>query len=224
MQKTSRERTIMVVNAAPENKTAEILLYGYIGGDDVVALDFVRELRALEKTCDLINIRINSVGGSIFDGFAIFNAIRAAKCNVDTYIDGIAASMASVIALAGRKCYMSKVARYMSHRASGGCFGNADELRTNAELLEGLESDISNIYAARTGLTPEEAKAKYLPVGKDRWITAQEALSEKIIDGIYDAPMPELNVPQDAKVEDMWEAYAAITPTNSIQTETLFVL
>ena len=170
--------------------TAELLVYGYIG-DEVVAASFTAELKELEKEYANINIRINSCGGGIFDGFAIYNAIKNCKCVIDTYIDGVAASMGTVIALAGRKIYMSKVATFMTHRASSFAMGSADDLRTTADMMEGLEDSICAIYAKRTGLTKEEAKAKYF-TGEDRWLTAQQCLDEKLIDGIYDAESVEL--------------------------------
>ena len=142
-----------------ENNIAEILLYGYIG-EDVISGDFVRELKRLENVNKKINIRINSGGGSIFEGLAIFNAIKNCKAEVIGYIDGIAASMGSVIAMACKKVYMSKVAMFMTHRASGMAFGNANDMRTYAQLMETLESAICSIYAAKTGLTTEQAKQK----------------------------------------------------------------
>ena len=168
-----------------DNNTAEMLLYGYIGGDDVTASDFVRELKALENVNSKINIRINSGGGSVFDGFAIFNAIKNSKVTVETYIDGIAASMGSVIALAGSKVYMSKLARFMTHKPSGFAAGSANEMRQNAQLLEGLENSLASIYAAKTGLTLDQAKEKYL-TNSDKWFTADEASTEGFVDAIYD--------------------------------------
>lgn len=196
--------------------TAEILLYGYIGDWDISAADFVRELRELEKTYSRINVRINSGGGSVFDGFAIFNAMRNSKAHIETYIDGVAASMGTVIALGGKRVHMSKVAKFMTHRASGGAYGNADEMRQTAELLEGLENSIAAIYASKTGLTVDEAKGKYLN-NNDNWLSAQQALEAKIVDGIYDADP--IEVPKNSTDErELYEAYskrynvAAFTP------------
>jgi ATP-dependent protease ClpP protease subunit len=216
---------ILVLNKAGKS-AAEILLYGYIGGDEIVASDFIRELSNCEKEYSKINIRVNSGGGSIFDGFTMFNAIRNSKADIDIYIEGMAASIASVIAMAGRKCYMSRVGRLMTHRAKGSVYGNADEMRKTAELLEGLEKDIAGIYANRTGLSVEASSAKYLAAGGDRWLTAQEALTEKLIDGIYDAPQSEPKSPQNATEKEMWQAYEAIgLPENLLsEIETHYVL
>lgn len=168
-----------------QNKTAEIFVYGYIG-DEVMAADILTAIRALENVNDKIIFRINSGGGNMFEGLAIFNAIRNCKCATEAMIDGVAASMGSVIPMACNSVQMSKVAMFMTHRASGLMGGNANEMRNYAQLMESMETAVCNIYAAKTGLTCEEARTKYIS-NEDRWLTAQEALAEKIIDGIYDS-------------------------------------
>ncbi len=170
---------------------AEILLYGYIGSDDVNANDFTQEFKKLEATCSLIKLRINSGGGSVFEGLAIFNVIKNSTCEVHAYIDGLAASMASVIILACDKIFMSKVAMLMTHRPSGAAMGNTDQLKASADMLEQLEATIAGIYAQRTGLPEAEVRTKYMGTS-DNWMSAKEALTAKIIDGIYDAPAKHL--------------------------------
>lgn len=183
-----------------DNQTAEILLYGYIGGDKLNAADFVAELKMIEANYTTIKLRINSGGGSIFEGFAIFNAIKQSSCKVDAYIDGLAASMASVIVLACDKIYMSKVAMLMTHRPSGAAMGNPDQLRSTADMLEQLEETVCTIYKDRTGLTMEEVKTKYMGIS-DNWLSAQDALTAKLIDGVYDAPKPASLPPATMRAE-----------------------
>lgn len=177
---------VWAVNKLDKN-TAEILLYGYIGSDKVNADAFVKELKQLETQYQTINLRINSGGGSIFEGLAIFNAIGQSSCAIDAYIDGLCASMASVLILRCRKIYMSKVAMLMTHRPSGAAIGNPDQLRSTADMLEGLEETVCSIYAERTGLSIEDVKKKFMGTS-DNWLTAEDALECKLIDGIYDAP------------------------------------
>lgn len=216
---------VQVINKATKTEAAEILLYGYIGGDEVVAKDFVRELRELEKEYSLINVRINSGGGSIYEGFTIFNAIRNAKVPVDTYVDGLAASMGTVIAAAGRKRYMSKIARQMTHRASGFAFGNADDLRGCADMMEGLEEEIAGIYAECTGLTAAECLAKYIKTGSDRWVTAKQALEEKLIHGIYDSASTAPDAPKNATEKELCGSYMdLLNPQNSLQNDNLLFI
>jgi ATP-dependent protease ClpP protease subunit len=172
-----------------DNKTAEIMLYGYIGSDQVKAADFVAELKRLETKYSTIKLRVNSGGGSIFEGLAIFNAIRQSTCTIEAYVDGLAASMASVIILACKKIHMSKVAMLMTHRPNGAAIGNPDQLRSTADMLDDLEKTVCQIYAERTRLSIDQVKAKYMGTS-DNWHTAEEALREGLIDSIYDAPKP----------------------------------
>lgn len=199
------KKTFWIVNKL-DAKTAEIYLYGYIGYyDDVTAAAFVKELKELERDYKHINIRINSGGGQVYDGFAIFNAIRNSKATIDCYIDGMAASMGGVIAMACNKIYMSRVAQFMSHRVSGGCFGNADEMERTAKTLIQLEDSICKIFAERTGKTAEDCREQYLNKG-DRWLSAEECLQEGLIDDIYDAT--EMVAPQNiSDAEQLWQAY-----------------
>jgi ATP-dependent protease ClpP protease subunit len=199
------------------NKTAEILLYGYIGSDDVSASAFVKELKALAEENDTIHVRINSGGGSVFEGLAIFNALLACKAETVAYIDGLAASMATVVAMGCKKICMSKIAKFMTHSASGFQFGNAKSMRESAQLLESIDQIMCSIYADRTGKTPEQCKKDYLAKG-DRWFSADEAFAEKLIDEVYDA-VP-LTIPATATSEEqIWahfneHRFAAILQQN----------
>ena len=172
------------------NKKGELFIYGNIGtgGGEISANVFNSQLKIAEQSFAEIDIRINSGGGNIFEGFAIFNAMRNSKAVINIFVDGIAASMGSVIALAGKKVLMSRNAMFMTHRAKCVAVGNANEIRQSALLLEKLEAIVCEIYANKTGLSIEAAKAKYLNES-DLWMSADEALKDRIIDGIYDAPV-----------------------------------
>lgn len=173
-------------NMIPSPDTACILLYGEIGGlDGINDKDIVSELYEYASMYRSIDVRVNSPGGSVYAGMAIFNALRASDADITIYIDGIAASMASVIALCGKPVYMSQYARLMLHNPYGGCYGNKEEMKAVAEQLEALEDTLADMYASKTGKTREEIKDAYFD-GKDHWITAKEAREMGFIDGIYD--------------------------------------
>lgn len=143
-----------------------------------------------------INVRINSNGGDVYSGIAIYNALKGSKADIHIYVDGIAASMASVIALCGKPVEMSKYARLMLHSVSGGCYGNKREMQRCIEEIESLEDSLSDIYAGRLGMNKEEVKATYFD-NEEHWLTAEEALRLGFIDGIYDAdPVPEDSTPE----------------------------
>jgi ATP-dependent Clp endopeptidase proteolytic subunit ClpP len=187
--------------------TACLLLYGEVsdeGGDGKISSrDFVSELLYLDNAYSRIEIHINSVGGEVYPGIAIFNAIRECKSDVTLYVDGIAASIAGVITLCGRKVKMSQYARMMLHSVSCGCFGNKNDLRDAIQTIEGLEDTISKIVSKRCGITPEEVKAAYFD-GKDHWITAEEALKAGLVDEIYDV---DETVPEGSTYEDVYRIF-----------------
>lgn len=164
-----------------------ILLYGNIGDyDRANPGDFAQQLMDAEKEYGPIDVRINSKGGDVYAGIAIFNALRQSKADITIYIDGIAASMASVVAFCGKRVKMSKYARLMIHSISGGAYGNKEELKACIAEIEALEATLCAIYADKSGRTVEEIKAEYFD-GKDHWLTAEEALAAGLIDEIVDA-------------------------------------
>lgn len=173
-----------------------IFLYGDIGDyTEVQSGRIAREVMEAECVSRRIHVRINSNGGEVYSGIAIFNALRQSKADIRIYVDGIAASMASVIALCGKPVEMSKYARLMLHSVSGGCYGNKQDLQRCMEEIESLEGSLSEIYAGRLGISQEEVRQTYFD-GEDHWLTAQEALDLGFIDGIYDAdPVPADSTP-----------------------------
>lgn len=185
-------------NIIPGEDTCCILLYGDIGDSygAVTSGQIARELMAAEAAYKNIDVRINSVGGEVYTGIAIFNALRASKANITLYVDGVAASMASVIALCGKPVYMSRYARLMLHSVSGGCYGNKKDLKEVLDEIESLEDTLCQMYAERLGKDKAAIKTAYFD-GTDHWLTADEALGLGLVDGIYDAdPVPEDSTPE----------------------------
>lgn len=194
-------------------KTASLLLYGEIsdkGGDGKIASrDVVNELMYLDGNYENLNIRINSVGGDVYPGIAIFNAIRQCRSNVTIYIDGIAGSIAGVIALCGRRVEMSRYARMMLHNVSGGCFGNKKDLQDMISTIESLEDTIAEIIGTRSGKDKEEVKSTYFD-GTDHWLKADEALGLGLIDAIYDVEP----IPDESSTDDIYRIF-----TNRLELE-----
>ena len=184
-------------NIIPGKDAACILLYGEIGEyDRVRSGDIARELIEAESASRQIDVRINSIGGDIFTGMAIFNAFRQSAADITIYIDGVAASMGSVIAACGKPVKMSRYARLMVHSPSGGAYGNAGEMEETAGMLKSLEDTLCEIYAARCKKTKEEIRSEWFD-GKDHWFTARQAVELGLVDEIYDAdPVPEDSTPE----------------------------
>lgn len=188
-------------------ETAVILLYGEIsdeGGEGkICSRNFVSELMYLDENYPNLNIRINSVGGDVYPGIAIFNAIRQCRSRVTVFIDGIAASIAGVIALAGQRVEMSRYARMMLHNVSGGCYGNKQDLRDMIATIEGLEDTIAEIIGSRCSMSAEEIKRTYFD-GADHWLKADEALKLGLVDALYDV---EETVPDGSTTDDIYRIF-----------------
>ena len=171
-------------NIIPGDGKCVMLLYGEIGYD-VRDVDVLKEILEAERTYGKIDVRINSVGGDVYTGIAIFNALRQSKADIHIYIDGIAASMASAIALCGKPVEMSRYARLMIHTVRGGCWGTKKEMEECIQQLDALEGSLCSMYASRLGKSEEEIRSTYFD-GDDHWMSAQEAMEQGFIDGIYD--------------------------------------
>lgn len=154
---------------------AEVLIYSTIGEswweETVSAKSLVAELAELEV--DTIDVRLNSPGGSVFDGNAIYNALRRHSASVTTYVDGCAASIASIIALAGDRVVMAPNAVMMVHNPWLFAMGDSAELRKAADLLDKLRTTLVGTYASRT-LLPEDQIMQMMDA--ETWIDAEEAV------------------------------------------------
>lgn len=158
---------------------AEILIYDEISdplfekfGIGMSALSFAKELRALGDV-KVLNIRINSPGGEVFDGQAIYSLLRDHKAAKTVYVDGIAASIASVIAMAGDKIVMPQNAMLMIHEPSALCWGTPADMRKMAEDLDKVAESIVAVYARKTGKDPAEIKQL---MAEETWMTAADAI------------------------------------------------
>lgn len=166
-------------------KPAEVLIYGNIGDrwneDGVIASELVRDLSALEA--DTINLRINSYGGSVPDGLAIYNALRRHKATVNVFVDGVAISCASYIAMAGDTITMAKNSQMMIHAPWTFAYGNSNDMREQADILDRYAKAMASAYADKSGKTYEDALA-LLTDGKDHWFLADEAKAEGFADEV----------------------------------------
>ena len=156
------------------NKRGEIWLYdqvgeGYFGG--MSAKQFTDDLNKLGQV-DTINLRINSPGGSVFDGVAIYNALKRHPARIEVDVDGIAASIASVIAMAGDEIRMAGNAMMMIHDPHGMTMGSAADMRKTADLLDQVKGLIVDTYAKRTGKVDTTIADM---MAAETWMTAAEA-------------------------------------------------
>lgn len=175
----------LITNFKAKSKDeADIEIYSDIGeswwGESITAKKFKKDLEALGDVKKL-NIYINSLGGSVFDGQAIYSQLKRHKAEKTVYIDGIAASIASVIALAGDKIIMPKNALFMIHRAWTFQIGNANDMRKMADDLDVVDETILNVYREKTALLRDEILEL---MDAETWMTADEALDYGFVDEI----------------------------------------
>jgi ATP-dependent Clp endopeptidase proteolytic subunit ClpP len=173
---------------AKGNDTAEILVYDQIGqnswtGEGLTAKAFAEKLSAMGKLKN-INVRINSPGGSVFDGTAIYNTLKNNPAKVTTIIDGAALSVASIIAMAGDEIRMAKNGYLMIHDPSGVARGGAGDMRKMAEMLDTVKNSLVTTYAERSKQSPEKIAEM---MTAETWMTASEAKELGFVDSVTES-------------------------------------
>jgi ATP-dependent protease ClpP protease subunit len=165
------------------NKSAELMIYDMIGGwDGVTAKRVADDLRSIGRV-DLINVRLNSFGGEVFEGYAIYNQLKRHPARVEIDIDGAACSIASIIACAGDTVRMARNAMYMIHDPSGVAMGNAADMRKAADLLDQVREQLVDTYVGKTGL--DWARVSNLMTA-ETWFKAADAAELGFVDQVTD--------------------------------------
>ena len=173
-------------NARGEPSTQTVLIYGDIGegwdGETVSAREFVAALQGVDA--QYLDVRINSYGGSVTDGLAIYNALKRHPAAVTISIDGVAASIASLIAMAGDTIMMADNALMMVHAPWALAIGNAADMRETADTLDRYAQAMASAYAPRLG---RDQALSLLTDGADHWYTAAEANGLGLIDSVTES-------------------------------------
>ncbi|VUS29720.1 ATP-dependent Clp protease proteolytic subunit [Klebsiella pasteurii] len=170
------------VKASQKPAEAVIDIYDEIGFWGISAQQFKQDLDALGELKN-ITLHINSPGGNVGDGVAIFNLLRGTGAYITVHIDGIAASMASVIAMVGHKVIMPGNTMMMIHKPWGSAAGNADEMREYADFLDKWEGLLLTAYTTKTGKSAEEIAVM---LADETWLTATECVELGFADEISD--------------------------------------
>lgn len=175
-------RTWFTITNQDGADTAEVWIYDEIGYWGVSAGDFVSQLGQIQARN--LTVHINSPGGEVWDGLAIYHALRQHPANVTTVVDGAALSAASFIAQAGDERLTAAQSQWMIHDASGGCYGNAAEMIVMAEVLDQMSGMIAEIYRDRGGLTVAKWRNLMRADGVGTWYTADAAVEVGLADRI----------------------------------------
>ena len=178
-QPTAHMKTSPWYSIRNAGTSAEISIYEEIGMGGVTPAAFISELAALKSLP--ITVRINSLGGSVFDGLAIYNLLRDHVGGVTIRIDGVAASMASVVAMAGTRVIMSESALMMIHNPNSEVAGEASDLRNMAGVLDQVKNSLVAAYQRKTNLPPNRLAAM---MDAETWMSAADALELGFIDAI----------------------------------------
>ncbi len=182
MAKLRQGRTDWYSIKAKAGGTAEIAIYDEIGYFGVTAGDFLDELKALDVK--RIDVRINSPGGDVWDGLAIYNSLRNHPAEITTYVDGLAASAASIIVQAGDHRVAAKASEVMIHEAWGLVVGNAADMRDTADRLDQASGVIAGVYADRAGGTVDGWREA---MRAESWYTGTEAADAVLVDEVAGA-------------------------------------
>ncbi len=170
------------IRVQTNDRQATVYVYDVI--DDWWGIDaesFVREVNGLDV--DILNIRINSPGGDVFTARAMQTALAQHPAHVVVHVDGLAASAATFLAMGANEVRITESAFFMIHKGWSFTVGNADELRTQAELLDLIDSNMANEYATRTGLDQNTVLDM---MADETWMSGQQAVDNGFADRLAD--------------------------------------
>ncbi|EGK4884819.1 Clp protease ClpP [Salmonella enterica] len=177
---------------------ATVTLYDEIGAFGITARDFAEELSTLGRVSQ-IDLHIHSPGGDVFEGLAIYNLLKNHQARIVVTVDGVAASMASVIAMAGDRVRMPENAMMMIHRPRGIAGGESSDIRRYADLMDKLEETLIPAYTAKTGKTSEEIAAM---LEAETWMDGKECLAHGFADELL-APVKAMAKLDSQRIEGM---------------------
>lgn len=215
VERPRREAGYTILNATSDE--AVIRIYDEIWQFGVNALDLVNDLDGI--TAPNIRVEINSPGGDVFDGIAIYNALRTHPAHVTTRVDGLAASIASVIAQAGDHRVMVASSQMMIHNAWGMTIGNQHDHEEMIAVLEVQDGTLADIYASKSGRTPDHFREL---MNQESWLTAERAVEEGLADEILDPadkPKARLSDKIASAVSAVEEAVSSAETVSAVRAE-----
>lgn len=194
---------------------AEIHIYGYIGPwDEIDYKRFQNTFRDLLNNNSEITVRIHSGGGSVYEGLAIYDLMRASDATIKVVVEGMAASMGSILALGGDEIQMTENAFFMMHAPSGGAWGNKKKLSGVIDQLENCEQRLKSIYADRTQASDQDI-SDWMNTDKDTWLDADSCLNLGICDEVIKPTKKrKFENPENKTPEAIWAGFEGSAPKN----------
>jgi ATP-dependent protease ClpP protease subunit len=184
MGMTPPERSWYQINASATDEPVDVMIYDEIGNWGITAHQFASDLTDKASRSSLIRVHLHSLGGDVFEGLAIYNMLKNHPATIEVYIGGIAASMGSVIAMAGDTIYIPENAWIMVHKPWGIQGGNADDMRQYADLLDQFETSLVGAYTNKTGLSHEKISEL---LTAETWLMGKDAVELGFADQLTDA-------------------------------------
>lgn len=233
MEKMGKQKTKQVNRkfwdmkmSANNDKSADIFIYGEVTKwaweeyGEVSSITFKKDLDELDDEVEVINLYINSPGGSVFEGLAIYNMLQRHKARIIVHVDALAASIASVIAMAGDEIRMPGNALMMIHNAWTWTSGNADALRKAAEDLDRINQSSIQTYLQKTGNKLSEETLKAL-LDAETWLSADQAFEYGLCDVVEEANQMAASISDDlfAKYRNVPKQLQQSQPSPSISAE-----
>lgn len=198
-----------------DRSAADVFIYDEVGYYGVTAHQFVQDISDLQVAT--INLRINSPGGEVFDGVAIYNALKNHKAAVQVTVDGLAASAASFIAMAGNKITMRRGSQMMIHEAAGLCIGNSADMRDLADNLDRVSGTIASFYAERAGGTVDEWRDR---MRAETWFTGEEAVAAGLADEFEDPASAAADAAPEAAIAAVDDTAPIVAATDEVPQHT----
>lgn len=196
---------------------SEILIYGFIGQwDEVDYKGFQDTFRKLLNKSKNVTVRIHSGGGSVYEGLAIYDLMRSSDTHIKVIVEGMAASMASVLALGGDTIEMTENAFFMMHAPSGGYWGSKEGFKSYIQQLENCENRLKEIYKERTKASDQEIE-NWMKPNQDTWLDSTQCKELKICDKVI-VPTKKRSFEEkdvaNKTMEEMFAAYEGELPNN----------
>jgi ATP-dependent Clp protease protease subunit len=206
----NKKKIFWEFRAKKETNEGELMLYGPVSSyswfdDEITPKKFKEDLDALGKI-DVLNVYINSPGGDVFAGQSIYSMLKRHSATVNVHVDGLAASISSIIAMAGDRVYMPKNAMMMIHNPSTDVWGTANEMREMADRLDNIRGSLLAVYKDKTDKTDEELIEM---LDAETWMTADEAVEH----GFADEVIEEKKIAACIDGEEIFNNYKKIPET-----------
>lgn len=181
---------------AKSNGVAELFMYGDISKYDISAKEVGKELRKLDAKTTTLEIRLFSGGGDVFEGIAIYNLLKQSDKKIVVYVDGLAASIASIIMLAGDEIFMGEGTQVMIHKPWTIALGNSSDLLDIVDQLDRVENEMLKIYQKATDLSESQLLKM---MSDETWFNADEAMEFGFADKLIE---PQAHMSITASIND----------------------